>query len=176
MRLNNFANQKNRLTMIVPLLISAVGVETNPEKLSFVPPEESKAVAQSHRQGSMFLKEKSVRDENSGLVEKRQSNKNSRYSSDQDSIIRRGGVSFIKNRIPRQGGGGLAHKMAKDALKSPKMQETIRKLSRVAPKGTLRGSIKMPTVSKTGSKVAESRRHRKVLRHKGQRRKKKRKR
>ncbi|KAK1133135.1 hypothetical protein K0M31_014490 [Melipona bicolor] len=157
--------------MIVPLLISAVCVESNSKKLSFVPSEENKALAQSHRQSSTFLKEKSVHDGDSDLVEKRHSNKN----NDQDSRLRGGSMNSLENRLPRTDGGGLAHKMAKDALKSPKMQETIRKLSRVGPKGTFRANVKVPGISRTGAKAAEERRHQKRMRHNG-RRKKKRKR
>lgn len=155
--------------MIVPLLISAVCVEGNSKKLSFVPSEENKALAQSHRQSSTFLKEKSVHDGDSDLVEKRHSNKN----NDQDSRLRRGSMNSLENGLPRTDGGGLAHKMAKDALKSPEMQETIRKLSRVGTKKSFR--VKMPGISRTGAKAAEERRHQKRMRHDG-RRKKKRKR
>ena len=157
--------------MIVPLLISAVCVESNSKKLSFVPSEENKALAQSHRQSSAFLKEKSVHDGDSDLVEKRHLNK----KNDRDSGLRRGSMNALENRLPRSDGGRLAHKMAKDALKSPKMQDTIRKLSRVAPKGTFRASVKVPGISKSGAKTAKERRHQKGMRHKG-RRKKKRKR
>ncbi|XP_043515964.1 uncharacterized protein DDB_G0287625 [Frieseomelitta varia] len=161
-----------RLTMIVPLLISAVCVEGNSKKLSFVPSEENKALAQSHRQSSTFLKETSVHDGDSNLVEKRHSNKNNEF---QDSRLRRGSMNSLENGLSRTDGGGLAHKMAKDALKSPEMQETIRKLSRVGTKRTFRTNGKVPGISKTGAKAAEERRHQKRMRHNG-RRKKKRKR
>lgn len=157
--------------MIVPLLISAVCVEGNSKKLSFAPSEENKALAQSHRQSSTILKEKPVHDGDSDLVEKRHSNKN----NDQDSRLRRGSMNSLENELPRTDGGGLAHKMAKDALKSPEMQETIRKLSRIGPKRTFRANVKASGISKTGAKAAEERRHQKRMRHNG-RRKKKRKR
>ncbi|CAL7949955.1 unnamed protein product [Xylocopa violacea] len=167
-----------RLTMIVPLLVSAVCVETNPEILSFAPSEENKAVVQSRRRNDAFINAdaESVNDDEPDLAQKRQLNRNSRHANDQKSKVRRDSVSSLENRFPRSGGGVLAHKMAKDALKSPKMQETIRKLSRVkSPKGTLQATVKLPAVRKGGAKMADERRHRKGVRRKG-RRKKKRKR
>ncbi|OAD62662.1 hypothetical protein WN48_07014 [Eufriesea mexicana] len=157
-----------RLTMIVSLLISAVRVHVNSEKLSLIPSEEDEAVAQSHRQSDTFLK--SVYDEDKDLVQRRQSNKDSGY----DSRIRRGSVNSVENRFTRSGNGVLAHKMAKDVLKSPKTQDTIRKLSRVSsPKGSFRAAAKVPGVTKGGSRVAEEKRHH-GARHRGRRKKKKR--
>ncbi|KOC64846.1 hypothetical protein WH47_00349 [Habropoda laboriosa] len=149
--------------MIVPLLIS---VETSSEKLSFVPAEEKKAL---QRQSDVFLKEnvKSVQDEDTNLVQKRQLNKNNRFSNEEDSRIPHGGV---ESRFVRSNGKGLAHKMAKDALKSPKMQETMRKLSKVSkPKDTYHVTVKVP---KNRVRMANERRRQKGARHKGGRKRK----
>lgn len=168
--------------MIVPLLIP-VCVETNAEKLSFVPSEEKKGAAGvPHRRTVTFLKEneKSIQDEDtSPVLRKRQlSNKNNRYTSEQNLRMRHGIVSDpVDYRIPRSDieTGGLAHKMAKDALKSPKVQETIRKLSRVSPPGHLQATVKIPMTKGNGgnSKATEDKRNRKGLRHKGRKKKKK---
>lgn len=162
--------------MIVLLLISAVRVEVNSEKLSLIPSEENEAAAQSHRQsGATLLKEdrKSAYDEDKDLAQRRESYKESGYSSDRDTRIRRGSVNSAENRLARSGNRVLAHKMAKDVLKSPKTQDTIRKLSRVSsPKGSLRAGVKVPGVTKGGSRLVGEKRHH-GPRHRGRRKKKK---
>lgn len=162
--------------MIVPLLISVVyHVEANRnERLSFVPSKETKSVDQSHlRQSAALLNRDSVpNDDDSEFAEEERKVKN-----EQEMRPSWNSVSSMENRFARSEGDnrGLAHKMAKDALKSPKMQETMRRLSHVkSSKGVLHASVKVPRV-KTGSKIAENRRRSKGARHKG-RRKKKRKR
>lgn len=164
--------------MIVPLLIP-VCVETNAEKLSFVPSEEKKVAAGvPHRRTVTFLKgnEKSIQDEDRNpMLQKRQLSKNNRYFNEQNLRMRHSIVSDpVDYRIPRSDieTGGLAHKMAKDALKSPKVQETIRKLSRVSPPGHLQATVKIP-MTKGNSKLTEDKRNRKGLRHKGRKKKKK---
>ncbi|CAK9822501.1 hypothetical protein ANTRET_LOCUS1027 [Anthophora retusa] len=146
--------------MIVPLLIS---VEASSEKLSFAPAEEKKAiVAPLHRQSDV----KQVHDENTNLMQKRQSNKNERFSNEQDLKTPHDGTNSMENRFVRSNGKGLAHKMAKDALKSPKMQETMRKLSKVSkPKSTVK-------LTKSRLRMSNERRHQNSARHKGGRKRK----
>lgn len=137
-----------------------------------------------HRRTVTFLKgkEKSIQDEDRNpMLQKRQLSKSNRYLNEQNLRNLYHGIvpDPVDYRIPRSdiegGGGGLAHKMAKDALKSPKVQETIRKLSRVSPPGHLQATVKIPmTKGNTGnSKASEDKRNRKGLRHKGRKKKKK---
>ncbi|XP_026674370.1 uncharacterized protein LOC108630935 [Ceratina calcarata] len=164
-----------RLTMIVPLLISAVyQVEANREKLSFVPSKESKSVDESRlTQSAALSNQDSISEDNDSEFEEEVR----KVDNEREMRSGRNSVGSAENRFARSEGGnrGLAHKMAKDALKSPKMQETMRRLSHVkSPKGILHASVKVPGV-KIGPKITEDGRRSKDARHKG-RRKKKRKR
>nr|XP_033338374.1 uncharacterized protein LOC117227344 [Megalopta genalis] len=131
-----------RLTMIVSLLISAVCIEARVES------RESKAVAEASR-GDPFASE-----DRSSIERKRHLSRNSRMSSEHNSRLH--GVHAMDGRVSRSGNENLARKMAKDALKSPKMQETMKKLSRGGdPKQKkLFVSVKVPSPPKGGSRLA----------------------
>ncbi|XP_076392359.1 uncharacterized protein LOC100881778 isoform X2 [Megachile rotundata] len=152
-----------KLAMIVSLLIGAVCIETKDS------PVKDKAGVESPERRNAVLKEESIDNHEDFLVQKRQSSKHNRYSNDQDPRSRR---CSAERRTSRAGVKDLANKMAKDALKSPKMQETMNKLSRVAskPHGTLIATVKVPVPRKSG--VKKSRSEQKHDRHKGRRKSK----
>ncbi|XP_076659437.1 uncharacterized protein LOC143362842 isoform X2 [Halictus rubicundus] len=136
-----------RLTMIVSLLISAVCIEANANKLSHEPCDKSKAVAKVRRD-DLFA------NENGGsIARKRQATRNSRMSNEHSSRLH--GVHTMDGRVSRAGNENLARKMAKDALKSPKMQETMKKLSRGGDpkKKKLYVSVKVPTSPRGSSRL-----------------------
>ncbi|XP_034177434.2 uncharacterized protein LOC117602937 isoform X1 [Osmia lignaria lignaria] len=142
-----------RLTMIVSLLISAVCIESNVRSS-----EENKAEVESPERRDVFLKKDTIvnHDEDSHM-QKRQSSKHNRYSNDQEPKARRSSVHSMERRISRAGDKNLANKMAKDALQSPKMQETMKKLTRVSkPRSNLYASVKLPASGKVGMKKSRS--------------------
>ncbi|XP_076637412.1 uncharacterized protein LOC143349774 isoform X2 [Colletes latitarsis] len=141
-----------RFTMIVPLLISAVCIEANGEK--------SKAVAEV-RENDVFGKRDAISD----------------HRRSDEHVSRPRGVGSLENRIPRSGDGNLARKMAKEALKSPKMQETMHKLTHGRSshrQNKLFASVKVPGAPRRKSS-ADFKKHGRQTRLKG-RQKKKRKR
>ncbi|XP_076165914.1 uncharacterized protein LOC143145940 isoform X2 [Ptiloglossa arizonensis] len=120
---------RNRLTMIVPLLTSAVCIEANGEKLSLVPSKKSEAVAEL-RENDIFAKgdAKSVVNRNEDPVARKRQLEEARGRRD-EHVSRSRDENAIDIRVPRSGDANLARKMAKDALKSPRMQEAMRKLT-----------------------------------------------
>lgn len=137
--------------MIVSLLISAVCIESNVRSS-----EENKAEIESPERRDVFLKKDTIDNEDSHM-QKRQSSKHNRYSSDQDPKTRRCSVHSMERRISRAGDKSLANKMAKEALQSPKMQETMKKLTRVSkPRSNLYASVKLPASGKVGMKKSRS--------------------
>ncbi|XP_053986014.1 uncharacterized protein LOC128880213 isoform X1 [Hylaeus volcanicus] len=162
-----------RLAMIVPLLISAVSIQVNDNQLTLDPLKKSEAV-QRVQKNAIFSKEnaKSTNDRNEHLaVRKRQLDKV--YGPG-----RSGERNLMESRIPRLADGYLARKMAKEALKSPRMQETMHKLThgRKPPhrQAKLYASVKVPTVPRRKSSL-DAKKHGSETRPKG-RKKKKRKR
>ncbi|XP_076226157.1 uncharacterized protein LOC116426474 isoform X2 [Nomia melanderi] len=158
-----------RLTMIVPLLVSAVSIVTNSDKLSFVSPEGSKSLTRVRQSGPL------AKEDEDSIVRKRQASRN-RISSELN--LKSHGMHALEGRISRSGNENLARKMAKDALKSPKMQETMKKLSRGGDpkKKKLFVSVKVPAPPRSHSRLnGETRKNGRRARIKG-RKKKKRKR
>ncbi|XP_076283122.1 uncharacterized protein LOC143210278 [Lasioglossum baleicum] len=163
-----------RLTMIVSLLISAVCIEANNNKLSHESCNKSKTGAEVKRE-DLFA------NENGGsIVRKRQATRNSRMSNEHSSSLH--GVHTMEGRVSRAGNENLARKMAKDALKSPKMQETMKKLSRggdpkkkklfvsVKVPASARGSSRLTGTGKQNSHQAESKGRKKKKRKRHHRR------
>lgn len=155
--------------MIVPLLVSAVSIAANSDKLSFVSPEGSKSLARVRHNGPL------AKEDEDSNVRKRQASRN-RISS--ELSLKSHGMHALEGRISRSGNENLARKMAKDALKSPKMQETMKKLSRGGDpkKKKLFVSVKVPAPPRSHSRLnGEARKNGHRTRIKG-RKKKKRKR
>lgn len=151
--------------MIVPLLVSAVCIEANCEKLPFGPSGKDKALVEIPRESNAFRRHDARSVDNldeESPVRKRQSTRNNGHSDQHDSRIR--SVGRMENRVARSD-GNLAHKMAKDALKSPRMQQTINKLTQGAPRKSLHATVKIP--AKGNAKA-----HGKLVRRKGPKKKK----
>lgn len=160
---------------MVVLLVSAVCIEVNSEKLSFVPSEIDKAVAEVPPDGDAFEKEESAHDPEGTFVQKRQLKKSDEHSDRHESKKR--SFNTMGSRVPRSGDKNLAQKLAKEALKSPKMQQTMNKLAHgTAPRKNLHATIKLAAPAKGHAKLTgEEKKHGKPVRFKG-RKKKKRKR
>lgn len=156
--------------MIVPLLVNAVCIEANSEKLPFGP--SGKALVEIPRESDAFRRHDARSVDNldeESPQRKRQSTRNNGHSDRHDSRIR--SVGPMENRVARSGDGNLAHKMAKEALKSPKMQQTIHKLTQGAPRKSLHATVKIP--ARSNAKLShDAKAHGKLVRRKGPKKKK----
>ncbi|KZC06586.1 hypothetical protein WN55_10497 [Dufourea novaeangliae] len=154
--------------MIVPLLISAVCIETNSDKLSFVPSKKSEKLTE------LTQNEQLRKESDDSVVEKRETGRGNKFSREHDSRTR----GTMEGRISRAGNENLARKMAKDALKSPKMQETMNKLSRGGDpkKKKLFVSVKVPAPPRGGNArlTSAEKKHGRGARTKGKKKKRKR--